>query len=104
MLLLNIIVFPQLLGILLYFRLGWAPRWLAAIAAALAPAAIFFWLAPILLFAGLREATPSGCGMPALAALFLLFAGTIIQLVLGVFTQGFLSIRRYPKAAVFARS
>jgi heme/copper-type cytochrome/quinol oxidase subunit 3 len=89
-LLTSIFAFPQLLGMLLYFRLRRLPRWAASIASALAPGILFFWLAPILLFSGIREAYARGevrCGMPAMAALLVLFAGTIIQLVLGVITQ-----------------
>lgn len=82
----SLFVFPQLLGILLYFRLSRAPRWLAALAAMLAPAIIFVWLAPILLFEGLRkaDATRPVCGMPALGGILILFAGTTIHLVLGL--------------------
>ena len=96
LLLASIFVFPQLLGILLYFRLSRAPRWVAAMAATLAPAVFYVWLAPIFLFAGVREAYArgEGCGMPALAALFFLFAGTAIQLALGLFIQLTLSGRR----------
>src|SRR5262245_35044494 len=93
-LLISIFAFPHLLGILLYFRLRWAPRWLAAMAASLAPAVFFFWLAPIFFFAGLREAYSSGkerCGMPIFGAVLLLFFGTTIQLVLGMITQAALS-------------
>ena len=90
LLMLSIFAFPQLLGILLYFRLRRAPRWLAAIVAALAPGVVFLWLSPIFLFAGLREAYATGevrCGMPALGALMMLFAGTTFQLLLSVTTQ-----------------
>ncbi len=94
----SIFVFPQLLGILLYFRLRRAPRWLAFIAAAVVPAIVFFWLAPIFLFA-VREAYPrgGGCGMPAMAAAFFLLAGTVMQLGAGLFTQVVLSARRRHK-------
>jgi hypothetical protein len=90
------LVFPQLLGILLYFRLSRVPRWLAAIAAALAPAVFFFWFTRLVMIAGFREAYPHGmnCGMPALAAAFMLLAGTILQLIGGVFTQIILAIVR----------
>jgi len=93
--LISILVFPQLFGILLYLRLSGAPRWVAAIAAALAPAVIFFWLARIFLFAGLREyyAGDPKCGMPVMVAVLALYTGTAIQLVLGVITQVFLSVR-----------
>jgi hypothetical protein len=101
--LVSVVVFPQLLGILLYFRLRWAPRWLAAIAAALAPALIFFWLAPIYLFAGLHEHYNDGvaqCGMPIMGAVLLLLFGTTVQLVLGLITQMAFAARRLRKNAV----
>ena len=81
----SVFVFPQLLGVLLYYRLRWAPGWIARSAASLAPAVIFFWLAPILFFAGIREAAASGmnCGMPAVAAGIILLLATGVQLVLG---------------------
>jgi hypothetical protein len=95
-----ILVFPQLLGILLYFRLSRVPRWVAAIAAALAPAVFFFWFTRLLMIAAFREtyAHGEGCGMPAVAAGILLLAGTTIQLFGGIFTQMILSSRRRRKA------
>ena len=93
----SLFVFPQLLGILLYFRLRWAPRWITSIVAALAPAFVFFWLARIILMAGLREyyaRDHSGCGMPALGAAILLLAGTVFHVVLGGIVQGVLLARR----------
>jgi hypothetical protein len=99
-LLAGVFVFPQLLGVLLYFRLSRAPRWLAFTTAALVPAIVFFWLAPNFFFAGLREARGErGCGMPAMAAAFLFLAGTVIQLGAGLFTQIILSTWRRRKAA-----
>ena len=96
LLLISTFAFPQLLGILLYYRLTWAPWWLAAIVAALAPAGLFFWLARIILAAGLREAFPEGmrCGMPIVVAIMALYAGTIIHFTLGVVTQAVLAARR----------
>jgi hypothetical protein len=102
LLLAGVFVFPQLLGVLLYFRLSRAPRWLAFTAAALIPAIVFFWLAPNFFFGGFREAYARGergCGMPAMAAAFLFLAGTVIQLGAGLFTQIILSTRRRRKAA-----
>jgi hypothetical protein len=88
-LLASVFVFPQLLGLLLFYRLGWAPGWIARTVSILAPAVIFFWLAPILFFAGIREAAATGmtCGMPAVAAGMFLLLGTGVQLVLGPFTH-----------------
>jgi len=88
--LVSVFALPQLIGILLWYRLRWAPRWIAAVAAALAPAVVFFWVGKIYLFAGLREHYAQGrdgCGMPVMAAVLGLLAGTAIELVLGVFTQ-----------------
>jgi heat shock protein HslJ len=96
LMLISLFAFPQLFGILLYFRLRRTSRWLAVIAASLAPAILFFWLAQIFLFAGLREAYPNGmrCGTPLIGVLFGLLAGTVIQLVLGVITHAVLATRR----------
>ena len=91
------VVFPQVLGVLLYFRLHRAPGWVRVIASTLAPAVIFFFLAPILLFAGLREAQVAGklnCGMPAMGAILLLYVGTIFQLFMSLIVQGVLFRRR----------
>lgn len=96
LLLAGVFVFPQLLGLLLFYRLHWAPRWVARSASILAPAVLFFWLAPIFFFAGLREAAARGevnCGMPAVAAGILLIFGTLIHVVLGMVTHAVL-IRR----------
>ncbi|HKU73206.1 MAG TPA: hypothetical protein VJR02_04765 [Pyrinomonadaceae bacterium] len=96
LLLAAILVFPQLLGVLLYYRLRRAPRWLAFIAAALVPAIVFIFLSPIYFFAGVREAYArgEGCGMPAMAATILVFAGTIMELGGGLFAQIVLAKRR----------
>jgi hypothetical protein len=95
----SIVVFPQLLGILLYFRLSRAPRWVAAIVAAVAPAVVFFWLDRIFLMVALREVYARGerCGMPAFGAILILFTGTAIQLVLGIITQAVLAASRRHK-------
>ena len=94
-------IVPQLLGILLYFRLKCAPRWVAAIVAALAPAVIFFFVFRLILLADLREAYArgdnNGCGMPVLGAVVLLFAGTVVHLVLGLVTQLTVAATRRPK-------
>ncbi len=93
----SVFVFPQLLGVLLYYRLKWAPGWVARTVAILAPAVVFYWLGAIFFFAGIREASArgeAGCGMPALFAAFALLAGTVIQLVLAVITHAVLRHRK----------
>ena len=95
--LVTVFVFPHVLGILLYYRLHRAPRWVAVTVGILAPAIIFFWLAPFLFLAGIREATArgeTGCGMPAVFIGFFLLAGTVIQLVLGLVTHAVLNRRK----------
>ena len=92
LLLASLFAFPQLLGVLLYFRLTRVPRWFATIAATLAPAIFFFWFTRMLFIIEFREssARSNGCGMPALFAAFALLAGTTIHLVLGLITQAVL--------------
>jgi len=93
LLLICLFVFPQVLGVLLYFRLIRFSRWLAYILAVLIPAALFFYLAPSLFFAGLREAQLKGevtCGMPAVAAGFLILLGTVAQVFVGLIVQLYL--------------
>lgn len=99
LLLVSLFVFPQLLGILLYLRLSPASRWLAAIAAVLAPGLMFFWFAPIFFFARLPEASAArpSCGLPVLGTLVFLFIGTTIQLGLGLIIQAALASWRLHK-------
>jgi len=80
---------PQLLGVLLYFRLVRFSRWLAFALGLLAPAVLFFFLAPAYFVAGMREidgGQPS-CGMPAVAAAFMILSGTVAQLIVGLVVQ-----------------
>jgi hypothetical protein len=93
----SVFAFPQLLGLLLYLRLRRAPRWFAVIASSLAPAVVFFFLAPIFFFAGLREAQAAGeltCGMPVVAALMFFFTGFIAQFFGSLIMQALLFKRR----------
>lgn len=92
-----LLVFPQLLGVLLYFRLRRLPTWVARTLSAVAPAVTFIFVAPVFLFAGIREAQMRGerCGMPALAALMMLFAGTIFELIVGIVVQIFMRVRKH---------
>lgn len=95
-LLFGILAFTQLFGLLLFYRLRWAPRWIAVIAGILAPAVFFVLLAPIFFFGGSRETSTEGptCGTAAMGAILLLYAGAIVQLFLGVVVQAFLFARR----------
>jgi hypothetical protein len=87
---LSLFVFTQLLGVLLYFRLARLPKWLAHGLSILATAFAFFYLAPIFFFAGMREAQLRGeitCGMPAMAAAFMVLIGTGFQLFIATAIQ-----------------
>jgi hypothetical protein len=86
-------VLPQVLGVLLYFRFIRFSSWLAYILGVLTPAALFFYLAPSFFFAGLREAQLKGevtCGMPAVAAAFMVLLGTASQVFVGLIVQLYL--------------
>lgn len=81
---------PQLLGVLLYFRLIRFSKKLAFALGFLAPGIVFFILAQSFFSAGFREAAARGdvgCGMPALAAAFMLLAGTALQLFVALIVQ-----------------
>lgn len=98
LLLISTFVVPQLLGVLLHFRLIRFSRWLAFTLGALTPAAMFFVLAPHFFFAGLREAASRGeimpCGMPAVAAAFMVLSGTGAQVVVGLIVHVYLLFRQ----------
>jgi hypothetical protein len=84
-LLLSLLIFPQMLGFLLYLRLTRFPRWIAHVLGVFAATFAFLYLSPILFFAGLREAQLRGeltCGMPAFGATILVLVGTGIQLLI----------------------
>ena len=86
LLLLSLFVFTQLLGVLLYFRLARLPKWLASGICILGAAFAFFFLSPMFFFAPVNEAvhvSRASCGMPALAAAFMVLFGTGLQLFIG---------------------
>ena len=105
LLLISTFGFPQVLGVLLYFRLIRFSSRLACVLGVLTPAALFFYLAPSFFFAGLREAQLNGevtCGMPAVAAAFMVLLGTAAEVCVGLIVQLYL-FRKRNGCAVFAR-
>jgi hypothetical protein len=93
----SLLVFPQLLGVLVYFRLTRLPNWIAVTLAALTPPLVFFFLSPVFFFAGMREAQAKGeltCGMPAMAALMMVFTGSIAEFLGGLIVQSVLNAYR----------
>ena len=83
-------VLPQLLGVLLYFRLIRFSKWLAFVLGVLVPGFVFFYVAPAFFFAGIREVAARGeitCGTPAMAASFMVLLGTAFQFLVAFFVQ-----------------
>lgn len=96
-LLASLFIFPQLLGVLLCLRLTRFPKWIGRVLGVIVPALSFFFLAPYFFFAGMREAAERGelnCGMPAMAAAFMLLAGTGIHFLIALVVQAYLSKRQ----------
>lgn len=90
LLLISTFVVPQLLGVLLHFRLLRFSKWLAFIFGALTPPVLFFFLAPHFFFAGLREAASQRdvvCGMPVFAATVMVLLGIGAQVLIALMVQ-----------------
>jgi uncharacterized membrane protein len=88
--LLSTYVLPQLLGVLLYFRLLRFSKWLAFALGVLAPAVIFYFVSPAFFYAGMREAAAQGalmCGTPFLVAAAMVLSGTVASLLIAIFVQ-----------------
>lgn len=89
-LLLGLLTFPQLLGVLLYFRLSRFSRWLARFLAFLCPALVFIYLSPIFFFGRVSEAQVNGeaaCGTSMIGFVFLIYVGTVVQLLTALVIQ-----------------
>jgi hypothetical protein len=82
--LLSVMAFPQLLGVLLFFRLVRFSRWPAFTFGTLAPPLLFFFLLGLIASASFRAAEAKGpvpCGNAAVAVGFMILMGTTIHLV-----------------------
>ena len=92
LLLASTFVLPQLIGVLLFFRLVRRSRWLAFACGFLVPAALFLYLAPLFFFPAGTETqlNPSGCSMAALAAALMVLAGTVAELIVSLPIQLYL--------------
>lgn len=96
LLLLSLFVFTQLLGVLLYYRLVRLPAWQARAFSLVGATFAFLYLAPMFFFPGMREAQLRGevnCGMPAMAAAFMVLVGAGFQLVVAAAIHLWLSRR-----------
>lgn len=100
LLLASTFVLPQLIGILLFFRLVRRSRWLASALGFLVPAVLFLYLAPRFFFPGGTEAQldRNGCGMAALAAALMVLAGTAAELIVSLPIQLYL-FRQHSRAS-----
>jgi NADH:ubiquinone oxidoreductase subunit K len=84
-------VFPQLIGVLLHFRLARRSRWLAFAFGFLVPAVLFFYLAPLFFIAGGgAQSNSSRCGLPGLAVALMMLAGTAAELIVSLPIQLYL--------------
>jgi hypothetical protein len=90
-------VFPQLIGILLHFRLMRRSRWLAFAFGFLVPAVLFFYFVQVFFFEESREAQLNGvnrCGSPSVVEEMILWNGTAAQLIVSLPIQLYLLSRR----------
>lgn len=80
----SVMAIPQLLGVLLFFRLTRYSRWLALLFGTLAPPLLFFSLVASITSASFRAAEAKGpvpCGNAAVAVGIIILLGTAIHLV-----------------------
>lgn len=79
---------PQLLGVLLYFRLRRRHNFLAHLAGFIIPPVLFFYLARIVLVYSYYKAHPNElCGGALIGAAFIILFGTVAQLIFGMIIQ-----------------
>ena len=86
----SLFAMPQLLGVLLYFRLGRLPRFLAFVLGVLVPTILFLYLGRIFFSAPLLEAAAKGeitCGGPVLSVAIVILTGTFVQFVAAFIIQ-----------------
>jgi hypothetical protein len=84
----SIFAVPQLLGVLVYFRIRRFHRGLAHVAGFLLTTASFFCLFDFLLVYLPAKAHPDEkCGLPLMAAILMLLGGTVITIFLSLTIQ-----------------
>jgi hypothetical protein len=97
----SLISLPQLLGVLVYFRLRRFQKLLAHILGFLTPPGLFFYFSWLfwIYVPYQNHVFDGGCGMPLLAASIMIFSGTGIQVVFSLLAQLMLGGRRRTKTA-----
>ena len=85
---------PQLLGVLAYFRIRQYQRFVAHLVGFLIPPILFFYFAWVdLVYLPQKIYAKEGCGMAAVAAVFILLLGTGAQIIISLLAQLMLSVR-----------
>jgi len=88
LLLFCLIAFPQLLGVLVYFKLKPVHRWLARVAGTLLPVIVFIgfsWMVFIYRYYKLHP--DDRCGGQLFGASLFILIGTVLEIVLSVVVQ-----------------
>jgi hypothetical protein len=88
LLLFGLIAFPQLLGVLVYFKLKPVHRWLGRIAGTLLPVIVFIgfsWMVFVYRYYKLHP--DDSCGGQLLGASLFVLMGAVLEIVLGVVAQ-----------------
>ena len=99
-LLFSVLVFPQLLGVLLFFLLKGRPHFLAHALSFVSPillSILFTWM--IFIYRYYQAHPDERCGGPLLGGLLIMLVGVVLQLVFGVLVQ----LALHSRTAVCAR-
>ncbi|HZI47766.1 MAG TPA: hypothetical protein VFD75_08200 [Pyrinomonadaceae bacterium] len=96
----TMLVFPQLLGVLLFFLLKGRPHFLAHVLSFITPVLFSIFLTWLIFIYRYTQAHPhDGCGMPILGGVVIMLFGGCLQLIFGAFSQVIL----HSRAAICAR-
>jgi len=85
---------PQLLGVLVYFRIRHYQRFIAYLVGFLLPPLLFFYFAFLFWLYLPAKAHPQTCGMPVLFAWAMVCLGTFISVLVSLIVQLLLLLRR----------
>jgi hypothetical protein len=84
----TMLVFPQLLGVLLFFVLKSRPHFLAHALSFIAPVLVSIFFTWMIFIYNFNQAHPNErCGMPILGALVIMLVGGCLQIIFGAFAQ-----------------
>lgn len=84
----TMLVFPQLLGVLLFFLLKGRPHFLAHALSFIVPVLVSLFFTWMIFIYNFLQARPNdGCGMPVLGGLVIMLFGGCLQMLFGAFAQ-----------------